>query len=178
MKPLPEEIEAALKDPEPKNQVELRNYMQKTRSMIDTYEQSIYEDGRASEETAVQIKRWRGVLIAIIRKNRHLPEDTEEAKERDEEEDDKAGVEILKLMNQQLHYASNNQRLLERGTLKLVGLDYSYDEIEREVRKTRKRVSDGRNKELTEKRNLGIAFVIFISVCLFVLVDKFKNKVL
>lgn len=163
-------IEEALAEPHIESQIELKKFVKQVQSQINEYERILYAKELVIPETSQKIKVWRSRLLQIIRENKELPEETYE----DPEEKD--GIEALKLLNRQLSLAESNQKSLEKSTLKLIGLDYTSNDIEKTILETRKKFESSVNMERSENRNLLIAFTLFITVCIAILIDKVRFK--
>lgn len=168
--PMDQKIEERLAHPDTSSQGSLRGFVKDVQALIGDYEQQLYEDGEADPAGLARVKRWRARCLAIVRANKTQPAENKGF--------DEAGVETLKLVHRQIQFADTNQRLLDRGTLKLVGLDYSCGDIEKAIAETRKKVQAGKSKERREKRNLLLGFIFFVAVCLFIVVDKLRMRFL
>lgn len=168
-------IEEALAAPKLTTQAGVKKFLKETRALIDEYECGQYEEESDNEATASKVRRWRSRLLAIVREHKNLP-DEEEVAESSDEAEAKEGLSTLKMLNQQLLMADTNQKLLERGTLKLVGLSYSCNDIEKAIIESRKKITVGKSKEQKERRNIFIGFIFLVCVCLFILLDKFYMK--
>ena len=159
------EIEESLKCPNVNSQSELKLFVKKMQSKTAKFEQQLYENG-ISDDSISKIKKWRRRIIEIINENKELPEENIET------EKEKAGIDTLKLLNRQLNLADTNQMILQKSTLKLIGLDYSTSEIENQISKTKKNFENSMQKELQERKNLIKAFVLFIIICIIIIADK------
>ncbi|KAI4293010.1 hypothetical protein PAPHI01_2284 [Pancytospora philotis] len=168
-------VEAALDSPVLETQAAVKTFLRETRGLIDAYERELYESEALDKAAEARIRAWRARLLAIVRENKDRP-DGDAPAGTDEGPEDREGLDTLKMLNRQLLVAETNQRLLERGTLKLVGLSYSCTDIEQAIIDARKKMSEGRSKERVERRNLLLSFIFFICVCIFILVDKCRAK--
>lgn len=161
-----EEIENKLINPNIKDQVALREFLKNIRFQMKEYERKY----GISESNVDRMKRWQSRVFMIIKKHRDVPEEiTESSRE---------GFEILKLMDRQLQQAETNQKLLEKTTLKLIGLDYSFSDIEKAMNETKKKIELSKTAGKREKRRVFYAFVFFIMVCFYIVFDKFSIKFL
>lgn len=167
--PMDRQVEEKLRRPEINTQAELKKFVRETQALIAAYEQELYAQEGVSPETQAAVKHWRARMFAIIREHKDLPETLGASAPADESDD---GIQTLKLLNRQLGLADTNQRLLEKSTLKLVGLDYTNGDIEKAIVETRKKIRHGKSKERRERRNLLFGFLFLVAVCLYIIVDK------
>lgn len=161
-------IDDELRNAKFNSQDELKSFIRKIQSKIALYEKRSYLNESYTEKTASKIQVWRNKIQKIINSNREIEET---------ENDDKAGLHILKLLNKQISISDTNQNILEKSTLKLLGLNYSIADIEKIIQETGKRFEQGINIENSEIRNIKIALCIFVFVCLGIIIDKFRLKI-
>ena len=159
------EIEERLADATFASQTELRAFMKETQELIARYEKE--HQGDAAAETRSRVAAWRRRLLAVIRDNKELPEETED------EEIDEGGMNALRLMNKQLVQAGMNQTLLDKSTLKLMSLDYSCGEIADAIAKTKNKFTREKAARKRGRRNVMLSFCFFITVCVGILFAKF-----
>lgn len=157
-------IEKLLTGPEINTQEELRRFVADVQSKITIFEKQIYERGDADPAVLKRIRSWRTKLLEIIKNNKELPEQ--------EDPEEKAGMQTLKLLNRQIDFADTNQRILDKSSLKLVSLDISSDQLDKAMVETRKKLENGLKTEDMEYRRLVIAFIIYIIICIGILIDK------
>lgn len=157
-------IEKLLTCPEINTQEELRRFVADVQSKITIFEKQIYERGDADPAVLKRIRSWRTKLLEIIKNNKELPEQ--------EDPEEKAGMQTLKLLNRQIDFADTNQRILDKSSLKLVSLDISSDQLDKAMVETRKKLENGLKTEDMEYRRLVIAFIIYIIICIGILIDK------
>lgn len=160
-------IEENLKNPNISSQQDLKAFVKNMQAKIMAYEMASYDK---EENCSQKIKNWRSRLMEIIKQYKELPENTIE------DSQDIEGIETLKMLNKQLGLADSNQRILDKSTLKLIGLDYSSNDIEKAIVSTRKKLENSRKKEKEERRRLFYSFIFFIGVCLYIIVDKIRIK--
>lgn len=163
-------IEEALAKPQIESQIDLKKFVKQIQSQISVYERTLYAKELVIPETTKKIKVWRSRLLEVIRENKELPEEAHEDPE------EKEGIETLKMLNRQLSLADSNQKSLEKSTLKLMGLDYTSGDIEKAILGTRKKFENRLKMDRSENRNLLIAFVLFITVCIAIVIDKIRFR--
>lgn len=168
--PMESYIEKKLQNPEINSQEETKQFVSELQGKITLYEKSVYDRGDLDADTLNKIKRWRTRLLEIVRANKERPvqETPEEAE----------GIEVLKLLNRQLDHANVNQKILDNSTLKLASLDLSTDELDKVIVETRVKFEKSLKKEEVEYRRLVVAFMVFILVCIAILFDKFRSRLL
>lgn len=166
------DIERRLENPRVGSRDELRSFIRETQSLIGEYERQHYGD--ADPRVAGRIGRWRRRILEIIREKKQLGG----AEDETTEELSKDGIDTLRLLNRQLQQAESNQQILERSTLKLIGLDYSCGDIEGAIVETRRKMQQGLGKERKERRNILIAFIFFAGVCFYILFDRIVRNIL
>lgn len=165
-------IEENLSGNEIKSKDDLKEFVKKIQSQIKLYEKKLYDKTMVSEENLSKIKIWRARLYDIINKNSDLPD----LSVNDQEEVE--GINTLHLLNKQLDLADANQSILEKSSLKLIGLNYSSAEIEKLIYQAGKKLESGVATEIAENRRLIFALVSFIVICIGILIDKFRSKIL
>lgn len=148
------------------SQEELRGYVSSTQAMIQEYERQLYETSSYSGAERDRLKEWRHRLYQIVRANKDVPE-----KEGDGDELEST----VRIVHRQVRKADANQQLLDRGTLKLMGLSYTSSDIEKALSDARRRVLDGRRKERSEAMLVLLALLTFVCVCAVILFDKFVS---
>ncbi len=165
---LKNEIINILKDPKIENDAELKLYAKRVQKLIGEYEESIYEN--YTEEKRREVKSYRKRLGQII--------DSFKLKFREEGSvlDKHEGVEALKLLNSQISMGEVNRRLLEKGTLKLVGLNYTNKEIDKAIDDASIKFERTRNIEKSEIRKIKIAFYFLILIIILIILDKIYLK--
>lgn len=163
--PMEGQIEELLREPCLDSQDTLKKFVNKMQNLIMDFEQSLYaKDDPVLKE---QIKRWRKRLFRIIKENRQLPEIAEEGT--------MDALSTLQMVNKQKDMAITNQRLLDKGTLKLIGLNYTAKDIEESIAAAKKNLQFAKSKERKERKNLILGFLFFISVCIFILIDRLRK---
>lgn len=165
-------IDEALENPKIGSQADLKDFIKNIQSKIVIYEKNLYEKELYNPETAKKIRGWRLSILRIIKENKQLPE------EKEDNTQEKAGVETLKLLNKQISLADTNQKILEKSTLKLLQLDYTLSELDKIIFETGKKFEDTVKTETFENRRLTVAIVIFVTVCIGILIDKIRCKFL
>lgn len=159
-----QEIEQLLERESFSSQKSLKEFVSQVQGLLFEYEQK--ECGE-DEKGMAKIREWRRQLFGIIRKNREIPEMAEEGVE--------DAVNTLHLVNKQKNKAEENQNLLEKGTLKLLGLHHTTGEIEKEIATAKRKIVEGKSKEREERRNLFLSFFILITVSLALFIDKLRT---
>ncbi|KAI5150026.1 hypothetical protein ENBRE01_1254 [Enteropsectra breve] len=149
---------------------ELKEFSRQANKLIAEYEKHacVLED--PDEHTSDKIKAWRKRVFQIIKENKKIDQPVDDSKGGE-------GIETLRLINRQMQHAEKNQALLDKSTLKLIGLDYTCDDIAKAVKETSKKIGKRNIIEQKERRNLTLAFGLFIMICVFILIDKIRIKV-
>jgi len=149
------------------SQDELKRYTSSVQMLIQDYEQYLYEMNNYDKFEQNKIKQWRNKLYQIIQENKDIPE-------RMENFDELEGT--VKVIHRQVKKADINQQLLDKSTLKLMGLNYTSGDVEKALIDTKKKIKENQKKERNEIFLIMIAFIIFIFVCFLILFDKFVSR--
>lgn len=160
-------IEKKLNNPQIKSQEEMKTFVSDVQSKISLFEKEIYGKENVNEEALKKIKTWRSRLLEIIKNNKELP--------LEENDEDKEGLDTLKLLNRQLEHADLNQQILSKSTLKIASLDYSTDELDKIILETRKKIENNLKREEIEYRRLILAFLFLVVICIAIIIDKFRS---
>jgi hypothetical protein len=161
-------IDKLLEKTEFSSQVELKAFVSEVQSKITIYEKVLYQEDQVDSVNLKKIKAWRNKLLTTLKMNKELP--IEEKKE------EKEGLEALSLLNRQVEMADVNQKILKKSTLKVMSLDYSSKELEQAILDTNRKFEKNAKKESLEGRNLIFMFILFLSVCLAIILDKLYLK--
>jgi len=146
-------------------QVELRNFIKDANRLILGLEK---EQIMSEEVDGDEVEKWKKKLRGLIEEKRELPE-------KDENEE---GYEALRILQRQISLADTNQQALDGGTLKLINLGSTCEEIEVSMKEAGKKMYNWKRKERKENRNLMMAFGLFLAVCLYILVDRLRMRFL
>lgn len=79
----------------------------------------------------------------------------------------------VNILNRQIKKIDSNTALLNKGTVKLMGLEYTNTDVDKELVQTRNKIIEAKNIEKREVYLMYFAFYIFLGVCLTLLLDKF-----
>lgn len=142
------------------DQEDLREFIEKIKGFLREYEC----DYGMERENMKKINEWQRRLFRIIRENKNVPEEIEKS--------EKEGIEVVKMVNRQIQQAGANQKLLETTTLKLIGLDYSCDDIEKAIEETNNKINISKLNEKNERIKIRIAFSVFVFVCFYIILDR------
>ncbi|ORD97553.1 hypothetical protein HERIO_565 [Hepatospora eriocheir] len=173
MNKLREKIIRLLDDPTINNENEFKTYVIKVQKIIFQYERSLYND--YTDENKEEIRSFRKNLSSIITfyKKESLFKNNEEPKFSSKAKD---GLSTLKLLNVQLATAKVNKNLLEKGTLKLVGLNYTSKDIKEGIIGANKKLKNLNIQEKNEIRRLRIVFTVFLLITFLIIIDKLYLK--
>jgi hypothetical protein len=149
------------------SQEEVRRHVAEVQAHIQEYEQDLYESNRYNAEERAKIRKWRLGLYNTVRSRASVPENTEALEELES---------TARLVHRQVQKADANQRLLDKSTLKLMGLNYTNRDIERKLEEARRRIRENKKRERTEWLMIAVAAVVFIFVCILILFEKFVTR--
>lgn len=121
-------IEEELKKSEFKSQEDLDNHINYVLSLINEFEQYLYDKEDFTTTQQAKIRRWRQVLF----NKSQLKNTIEEIPEVLES--------TVRIVNRQLNKMDTNKGLLRKGTLKLIGLNYTNEDIEKGLSKTKSKL--------------------------------------
>ncbi|KAM0679631.1 hypothetical protein GINT2_002263 [Glugoides intestinalis] len=161
-------IEKSLENPEINSQEELKRFIKDLQSKITLFEKQVYEKDAIDQTILKKIRNWRTKLLQIVKENKELPEVINE--------DETAGMEVLKMLSKQIECADTNQKILVKSTLKLASLDLSTSDLDKVIVETRKKFESGAKREQIEYKKLLVAFIVFLGICLGILLDKIRMK--
>ncbi|KAF9763413.1 hypothetical protein NGRA_1280 [Nosema granulosis] len=139
-------------DPAQNDPAQIQNIL----NLINIYEQDLYDKDLFSKTEQSKIKKWRNALFNITTDS--VPEVLEST---------------VKIINRQINKMDSNTSLLSRGTLKLMGLNYTNEDIDAALLKTKNKLGEKKRTEMREIRLVYFSFFVLIGVCLYVLVDKY-----
>lgn len=145
---------------------DLRQYVNSVKQKIIEYEQLLLEEGRYTESVESQVGKWRRRIWGIISENKKKID----RKHVSEKHNDV--FETVKLVSRQVDKANMNLQLLDKSTLKLVGLNYSSRDIENELAKARDAIMKNRAEERKEVWMIYMGVLLLAVVCMAILVDK------
>ncbi|ORE00595.1 hypothetical protein A0H76_2193 [Hepatospora eriocheir] len=173
MNKLREKIIRLLDDPTINNENEFKTYVTRVQKLIFQYERSLYND--YTDENKEEIRSFRKNLSSIITfyKKESLFKNNEEPKFSSKAKD---GLSTLKLLNVQLATAKVNKNLLEKGTLKLVGLNYTSKDIKEGIIGANKKLKNLNIQEKNEIKRLRIVFTVFLLITFLIIIDKLYLK--
>lgn len=160
------EIEKALERRDFGSQDELREFVGSVQRLIRKHEQHLYEVDEFTAAEQNRIREWRNRLHQIFQECRGIPEKSEHSDELEK---------TARVAHRQVRKADANQQVLDKSTLKLMGLNYTNGDIEKALQDARKRIRENKQREKTEVFLIFAAFGIFASICLLVLFDKFVS---
>lgn len=146
-------------------EADLRSFVADVKQKIVAYERSLLEGGTYDEDADMRVNKWRKRMVQIISENRKKVARVGGGKHNDI-------FETFKLVSRQIDKADINLQLLDKSTLKLVGLDYSSKDIENEINKTKSILAKNRYEEVKEVRMLYLGLAVLLVVCLLILLDK------
>lgn len=149
------------------SQDELKRYTTSMQSMIQEYEQNLYETDGYNKVEREKIKQWRDELYVIVQRNRDIPESNDSLDELER---------TVRVVHRQVSKADTNQKLLDKGTLKLMGLNYTNMDIEKALEDGRRKLRESKKKERSEVLLIIGAFIAFVSVCFLIIFDKFVSR--
>ncbi|KAL6121874.1 hypothetical protein NUSPORA_01154 [Nucleospora cyclopteri] len=160
------EIERKLEVENFKNILEMRNHLKNIKFLIVKYEQVFY--GNFTEERKGEIRCFRRRITEILKKNKNLiNEETTQKEEKDDE-----GIETLRMINKQIALSESNQRILEKGTIKLQTLDLTNADITDEIKKANKKVSKFKEAEKNQIRRIKMAYFFLLLISFLIICDK------
>jgi hypothetical protein len=148
-------------------QEEARRHIAAVQAHIQEYEQDLYENDKYGAEEKAKIRNWRLSLYNIARSRVQVPEGTEHLEELEN---------TVKLVHRQVQKADINQKLLDKGTLKLMGLSYTNQDIEKKLVEARGRIKDNKRKERMEWLMICVAGILFAAICVLILFEKLVAK--
>lgn len=162
-----EDIESLLSSPQSfATEEDLRRYVNNVKQKVIEYEQLLIEEGRYTESAESQVGEWRRQIWGIISESKKRI-GREHATEKHNDV-----FETVKLASRQVDKANVNLQLLDKSTLKLVGLNYSSRDIENELAKARDAIMKNRAEERKEVWMIYVGVLLLAVVCLAILVDK------
>lgn len=148
-------------------QEDLRKHMSSVQAMIRDYEKHLYEEGRYDGASKAKIKHWRDKLYRTAQEHKDISEASENL-------DELEGT--VRMVHRQIGKADANQQVLDKSTLKLMGLDYTSGDIEKALGDTRAKVKENQRQERTEVIMVLGALLVFVCVCIVILFDKFVSR--
>lgn len=154
-------IENELTKSDFKSQEELDNHIDAILTMINNYEQDLYDKDAYSRVEQSRVRRWRNLLYNMSQLKNTI-EDVPEVLE-----------STVKIINRQIHKMDTNTNLLSRGTVKLMGLNYTNEDIDKALLKTKDKLTEKNQLEAREIRLVYFSFLVLLGVSLFVILDKF-----
>ncbi|EQB59863.1 molecular chaperone [Vairimorpha apis BRL 01] len=136
------------------------NQIAKIKDLINEYEQDLYDKESYTEMNQKKVKYWRQKLFQhmISKEEEEIPEILEST---------------VNIVNRQINKIDNNMALLNKGTIKLLGLDYTNTDIDKALIHTKNKILERKSIEKKEIRFMYISLMIFVSMCIFILIDKF-----
>jgi hypothetical protein len=160
-------IEKELEKEDFKSEDDLNRFIDRIRNLISEYEHDLYDKGTYTKNNQILVKKWRSQLYKLSQKRDSL------VTQNDIPDVLESTVNIL---NRQISKIDSNTALLNRGTLKLMGLDYTNNDIDKELVQTKNKIVQCKNNEQREIRMMYISMFLFCTVCFFVMIDKFILK--
>lgn len=157
-------IEKELEKNEFKSEEDLSIFINRIRHLISEYEQDLYDKGTYTRQNQLLVKTWRSKLYNLFQKRdsfvaqSDIPDVLEST---------------VNILNRQIKKIDSNTALLNKGTVKLMGLEYTNTDIDKELVQTRNKIIEAKNIEKREVYLMYFAFYIFLGVCLTLLLDKF-----
>eukprot|EP00866_Antonospora_locustae_P001879 jgi/Antlo1/1879/50 len=162
-----EDIENLLSSPQSfATEEDLRQYVNNVKQKIIEYEQLLLEEGQYTESVESQVGEWRRRIWGMISENKKRIGSKSITEKHNEV------FETVKLASRQVDKANVNLQLLDKSTLKLVGLNYSSRDIENELRKARDAIMKNRAEERKEVWMIYVGVLLLAVVCLAILTDK------
>lgn len=149
------------------SQEDLRKHASLVQAMIREYEKNLYEKGEYDDSSKSRVKDWRDKLYKITQEHKDVSESAETLDELEN---------TVKLVHRQIGKADANQQILGKSTLKLMGLNYTSNDIEKALADTRRKLRENQKKERTEGFLVLVALLVFMLVCILILFDKFVSS--
>ncbi|AFN84156.1 hypothetical protein EROM_111750 [Encephalitozoon romaleae SJ-2008] len=149
------------------SQEDLRRHASFVQTMIRDYEKNLYEKGEYDDSSKSRVKDWRDRLYKITQEHKDTSEGAENLDELEN---------TVKLVHRQIGKADTNQQILGKSTLKLMGLNYTSNDIEKVLVDTRRKIKESQRQERTEGFLVLAALLVFMLVCILILFDKFVSS--
>ncbi|KAL0263972.1 UNVERIFIED_CONTAM: hypothetical protein PYX00_010886 [Menopon gallinae] len=162
-----EDIESLLSNPPSfDTEEDLRLYVNRVKQKVIEYEQQLLEEGQYTEDAEQRVGEWRRRIWGVISESKRG------AGRGNVSEKHSDVFETVKLASRQIDKANVNLQLLDKSTLKLVGLNYSSRDIENELAKARDVITKSRAEERREVWMVYTGVLVLATVCLVILADK------
>ncbi|CAD26096.1 hypothetical protein [Encephalitozoon cuniculi GB-M1] len=162
-----EKINTELSRTEFSSQEDLKKHVLFVQAMIRDYEKHLYEEGRYDDPSKSNVRHWRDKLYRTVQEHRDISESAENLDELEN---------TARLVHRQIGKADANQQILDRSTLKLMGLNYTSNDIEKALTDTRNKLKENQKQERFETLLVLIALLVFILICVLILFDKFVSS--
>ena len=149
------------------DEVELRSFISKVKQKISEYEHKAIEDSRRYADAESLMKGWRKKILEIILESK------KGLKRPESQDGDDEMLETVMIASRQINKANINLHLLDKSTLKLVGLNYSCRDIENEISKAKDVITKNKLEEKKEIWMVYLGILVLLVVCVAILLDKF-----
>ncbi|KAH9410716.1 hypothetical protein HK407_12g18480 [Ordospora pajunii] len=146
---------------------DLKEHIRSVQVMVSKYEKQMYESDSYNDSCRNKIREWRNRLYQIAQENKNAHESLDNVDELEK---------TARLVHRQISKADTNQNVLDKSTLKLMGLNYTSKDIENALAETKKKMKKNKQQERVEVLLLTGAFVLFVCVCILILFDKLVSK--
>ncbi|KAM0671835.1 hypothetical protein CWI42_121740 [Ordospora colligata] len=146
---------------------ELKEHIRLVQAMVSEYEKKMYETYNYDDKCRTKIREWRNKLYQMAHENKITQESSDNIDELEK---------TARLVHRQIGKADTNQSVLDKSTLKLMGLNYTSKDIENALVETKEKMKKNRKQERAEVFLLTGAFVLFVCVCILILFDKLVSK--
>ncbi|KCZ81373.1 hypothetical protein H312_01255, partial [Anncaliia algerae PRA339] len=127
---------------------DLRKYLTKATNLISQYEKTLVEND-LYDVNAQYINAWHDKVINYIRT---VTKREDHVMNQEENE----LFDVVKMASKQVDKADYNSELLDKSGIKLKGLNYSLEEVEKEIESTKINLMKNKYEEMKEERFLYI----------------------
>lgn len=144
---------------------DLRKYLTKATNLISQYEKTLVEND-LYDVNVQYINAWHDKVINYIRT---VTKREDHVMNQEENE----LFDVVKMASKQVDKADYNSELLDKSGIKLKGLNYSLEEVEKEIESTKINLMKNKYEEMKEERFLYIGLIVLLLSCFIIFVDKY-----
>ncbi|KCZ78416.1 hypothetical protein H311_00552 [Anncaliia algerae PRA109] len=144
---------------------DLRKYLTKATNLISQYEKTLVEND-LYDVNVQYINAWHDKVINYVRT---VTKREDHVMNQEENE----LFDVVKMASKQVDKADYNSELLDKSGIKLKGLNYSLEEVEKEIESTKINLMKNKYEEMKEERFLYIGLIVLLLSCFIIFVDKY-----